>query len=202
MDRAADTRRDLERAAATLRGKMATDDFDVFLCHASPDKPAAKHIGEQLKARGLLPWLDEWNLVPGRPWQDALEAVLGRIKAAAVFLGPGGRRPRQDQEIRALLDQFAQEHKPLIPVVLPGVTGEPEMPKFVKTFTWVDFRQSEPAPMERLAWESPGGGKGPYRWHRTCILTRWGSNLMSCKSGRAPLAVFGTATPGNEGPGQ
>jgi hypothetical protein len=160
MDRAANTRRDLERAAATLRGKMATDDFDVFLCHVSPGKPAIKHIGAQLKARGLLPWLDEWNLVPGRAWQDVLEGLLGRIKAAAVFLGPGGRRPWQDQEIHALLRQFALADKPLIPVVLPGVTGEPEMPEFLKTFTWVDFRQSEPALLERLAWGITGRREG------------------------------------------
>jgi GTPase SAR1 family protein len=156
MDRAADARRDSERAAAALHGKVATDDFDVFLCHAGPDKPAVKRIGEQLKARGILPWLDEWNLVPGQLWQDMLEEVLARIKSAAIFFGPGGRRPWQDHEIRTLFRQFTQARKPLIPVVLPDVQGEPDMPAFLKGFTWVDFRETEPDPLERLIWGITG----------------------------------------------
>src|SRR5262249_47087555 len=90
---AAAPRRELERAASSLRGKLATDDFDVFLSHSSADKPAVKKVGEQLKAHGLLPWLDEWNLVPGRPWMEAVEQTLRRGKAGAGFFGP--RRPRR-----------------------------------------------------------------------------------------------------------
>jgi hypothetical protein len=60
MDRNADQQRDRETAKAQLDGKIATNDFDVFLCHHSEDKPAVKEIGERLKERGILPWLDEW----------------------------------------------------------------------------------------------------------------------------------------------
>ncbi|MCP4688408.1 MAG: hypothetical protein GY859_10175, partial [Desulfobacterales bacterium] len=39
MDRAADERRALETAASMLQGKIETNDFDVFLCHNTEDKP-------------------------------------------------------------------------------------------------------------------------------------------------------------------
>src|SRR5205807_285925 len=76
MDRAADARRDLERAASTLRGKRMTNDFDVFLCYHGADRAAVKRIGEQLKERGILPWLDEWNLIPGRLWPGGVKEVV------------------------------------------------------------------------------------------------------------------------------
>ncbi len=46
--------------------KRVACSFDVFLCHNSADKPAVKRIGEKLKQRGILPWLDEWELRPGQ----------------------------------------------------------------------------------------------------------------------------------------
>src|SRR4030095_4340380 len=84
---------------STIQGKMATNDFDVFLCYHGIDNTFVKHIGEQLKNRGLLPWLDEWELRPGLPWQRSLEAQIENIKAAAVFVGANGIGPWQHMEI-------------------------------------------------------------------------------------------------------
>ena len=62
-------------AASVLKSKIESRVFDVFLCHNSRDKPRVKQIGEELKQQGVLPWLDEWELRPGLPWQRALEAA-------------------------------------------------------------------------------------------------------------------------------
>ncbi len=45
---------------------MAERKFDVFLCHNSEDKAAVIEIAEQLRRRGLKPWLDTWNCSRGR----------------------------------------------------------------------------------------------------------------------------------------
>ncbi len=37
------------------------NEFDVFLCHNSQDKPEVKKIAWQLQQQGLKPWLDEWE---------------------------------------------------------------------------------------------------------------------------------------------
>src|SRR5713226_10522000 len=52
MDRSADAQRDLSAAASKLQGKIATGDFDVFLCHNGKNKPRVKEIGEKLKEQG------------------------------------------------------------------------------------------------------------------------------------------------------
>jgi len=97
--------------------------FDVFLCHNSSDKEAVKKIGERLRDAGLKPWLDVWELPPGRPWQKALEDQIATIRAAAIFVGPDGFGPWQDQEKDAFLRQFVKRSCPVIPVILSHLTA-------------------------------------------------------------------------------
>jgi WD40 repeat protein len=139
-----------------LQRKIAARAFDVFLCHNGLDKPTVKHIGEQLKLHGILPWLDEWELRPGQPWQRLLEQQITQIKTAAVFVGQRGLVPWQRIEIDALLREFADRNCPIIPVLLPDAPTRPELPLFLKGMTWVDFRLQEPDPMQQLRWGITG----------------------------------------------
>lgn len=156
MDRFADTKRELETAASILDGKIKTGDFDVFLCHNSEDKTEVKEIGKKLKEHGILPWLDEWELQPGLPWQDELEKVLEQIKSAAVFIGKDGIGPWQQQELSAFLREFVDRKCPVIPVLLPNAPKKPNLPIFLKGMTWSDFRKDKPNPLEQLIWGITG----------------------------------------------
>ncbi|MBU7582993.1 MAG: TIR domain-containing protein [Nostoc sp. TH1S01] len=152
MDKTADLQRNRDTATSSLQGKIFTKDFDVFLCHNSDDKPMVKLIGEQLKELGILPWLDEWELRPGLPWQRALEEQIKNIKAAAVFIGKNNTGPWQDAELDAFLRQFVKRRCPVIPVLLPDCDQKPDLPIFLEGMMWVDFRKSEPDPMKQLIW--------------------------------------------------
>jgi small GTP-binding protein len=156
MDRSADAQRDLSAAASKLQGKIATGDFDVFLCHNGKNKPRVKEIGEKLKEQGILPWLDEWELRPGLSWQRLLEKQIRQIKSAGVFVGKDGIGPWQQQEIEAFLRQFVKRGCPVIPVLLPDAPRKPKLPIFLESMTWVDFRNLDPDPMERLIWGITG----------------------------------------------
>ena len=156
MDRAADAQRERSTASSILQGKIATGDFDVFLCHNGKDKPKVKEIGEKLKECGILPWLDEWELRPGLPWQSALEAQIGQIKSVAVFIGRDGVGPWEKQELFAILSEFVNRGCPVIPVLLADTPKEPELPIFLEGVTWVDFRRQEPDPIPRLVWGITG----------------------------------------------
>lgn len=142
--------------------------FDVFLCHNSADKPAVKAIGKSLKDAGLNPWLDEWELQPGQPWQDQLQAQIEDIGAAAVFVGKDGEGPWQKLEIQAFLQQFVDRKCPVIPVILPDYPKDkaPKLPPFLALFTWVDFRKDDPDPLSQLIWGITGkkGGGGKVSW--------------------------------------
>jgi hypothetical protein len=156
MNRAADARRERETAAFILQGKIATGGFDVFLCHNSADKPVVKEIGQQLRQRGILPWLDEWELRPGLPWQRLLENQIAQIKSAAVCIGDDGLGPWQQQELDAFLREFVRRGCPVIPVLLPEAPTEPQLPIFLKGNTWVDFRKRDSDPLGDLIWGITG----------------------------------------------
>jgi tetratricopeptide (TPR) repeat protein len=147
---------EMETAASTLKEKILTKVFDVFLCHNTKDKSNVKKIGEQLKECGILPWLDEWELRPGLPWQGILEQQFEQIKSAAVFIGKDGIGPWHQMELDAFLREFVNRGCPVIPVLLPNAPNEPELPIFLKAMTWVDFRKGKPDPMERLVWGITG----------------------------------------------
>jgi hypothetical protein len=153
MNRDADSRREHDAASVRLAGKARARDFDVFLCHHGVDKREVKRIGEQLRARGYLPWLDEWELPPGQPWLRELESQIESVRAAAVFIGADGTGPWQSRELAALLSQFIERGCPVIPVILPSVSiPRPRLPVFLHDFTWVDFRAEDPPPLDRLIW--------------------------------------------------
>ena len=69
---------------------MTVSQFDVFLSHNSSDKPTVRRLAKALQDRNLKVWLDEEQLVPGRPWQEALEEFIQTAKTAAVLVGKAG----------------------------------------------------------------------------------------------------------------
>lgn len=142
--------------AAVLESKVEAGAFDVFLCHNHLDKPQVKKIGLDLKEIGILPWLDEWELRPGLPWQDALEENINRVKSAAVFVGKDGVGPWQNQEVKAFLRKFVEQKSPVIPVLLTSAPDELPLPIFLLGMTYVDFRVDDPDPMHQLVWGITG----------------------------------------------
>ena len=149
-----------QRNAQEIARKRGAGEFDVFLCHNWADKPAVKKIAQRLKASGVMPWLDEWELQPGLPWQRLLEQQIDNIRSAAVFVGDAGIGPWQQQEIEAILNVFASRQCPVIPVLLHNAPAKPKLPLFLNAMTWVDFRLSDPDPLERLVWGVTGKRMG------------------------------------------
>lgn len=140
------------------RGEQAekSAEFDVFMCHNSKDKVDVKLLNVELRKRGIRTWLDEEQLPPGRAWQDQLEEQIDRIASVAVFVGASGTGPWQDMEIKAFLSEFVRRKCPVIPVILSNSTTIPQLPLFMRQFTWVDFRKTDPHPVDQLIWGVTG----------------------------------------------
>jgi len=114
-------------------------EFDVFLAHNSQDKPQVKAIASELKKRGLKVWIDEEQILPGRPFQDVIEQAILNVKSAAIFIGSGGLGNWQAMELRTLISQFVDVAIPVIPVLLPEIEGIPKDLVFLQTLHWVSF---------------------------------------------------------------
>jgi TIR domain-containing protein len=121
--------------------------YDVFLSHATPDKPVVEELARILRMQGIEPWLDVWNLIPGEPWQEAIEEALESCASCAVCIGPSGTGPWQNEEMRAAIERRVSgkgEPFRVIPVLLPNsMRGEPSrLPSFLRSTTWVEFRET------------------------------------------------------------
>lgn len=145
--------------------------YDVFLSHNSADKPAVENLARRLVKAGIQPWLDTWNLIPGEPWQEAIEQALGKCATCAVFIGLSGSGPWQNEEMRAAIQRRVEAHHAgeqpfrVIPVLLPGAERleRSRLPAFLVTTTWVEFRQTldDAHPFHRLLSGIRGVEPGP-----------------------------------------
>lgn len=121
--------------------------YDVFLSHNGRDKEVVEDLARRLEDEAKLkPWLDKWNLVPGEPWQEALESALDSSRTCAVFLGSDGVGPWQNEEMRAALQERVNGSGfRVIPVLLPGALkpDRKQLPRFLSRLTWVDFSGPE-----------------------------------------------------------
>jgi len=134
-----------------------TAPFDVFISYNGQEREAVLRVAEALRDRGLRVWLDVWELVPGRPWQEAVEEIIRTTRSAAIVVGPSGLGPWEIPEMRACLEQCVRRRLPVIPVLLPGSPQRPELPLFLSGFTWVDLRAGlDPNGLDRLEWGITG----------------------------------------------
>lgn len=118
-------------------------EYDAFLSHNSADQSAVEQLARYLQDQGLRPFLDKWHLVPGEPWQEALEDALEASQTVVVFLGPGQISPWENEEMRSALEDRARDKsRRVIPVLLPGAHAPEErrVPRFLRRLTWVDLR--------------------------------------------------------------
>jgi hypothetical protein len=129
-------------------------EFDTFLSHHSQDKPLVRVVAARLvDEAGLRLWFDEWELIPGRKWQEDLERALDQSASCTVFLGPNGLGPWQGEEVRSILDEHVRDiDYRIIPVLLTGADPDEKktLPRFLRNRGWVDLRKADDESFRRL----------------------------------------------------
>jgi hypothetical protein len=133
-----------------LLRKRAERTFDVFLSYNSDDRAEVRTIAKYLQSAGLLPWIDEDELRPGRDWMSQLQLDIERVASCAVVVGRSGLGPWQGVETKSALQLFVDKHLAVVPVLLPTCSAEPQLPIFLRSFGWVDFRKLDPDPIGQL----------------------------------------------------
>ncbi len=114
-------------------------EFDVFLAHNTNDKSQVKIISDQLKRRGLKPWIDEEQIAVGQPFQKVIQQAIPNVKCAAVFIGSSDLGKWQEEEVPVLLAECKNTDKGVIPVFLPGCDETNLKDLFLRQRNWVCF---------------------------------------------------------------
>ena len=122
----------------------------IFLAHAREDKPQVRKLYADLTARGLDPWLDEVDLVPGQIWKVEIPKAIRRaqIFLACLSSQSAGKVGYVQNEFRLALSAFG-ERPPgsiyLIPVRLDDCDVPdlqiPDRGLSLQDIQWVDLWQ-------------------------------------------------------------
>jgi hypothetical protein len=117
------------------------ESYDVFLSYNSADLVVVQRLADRLAAHGLRPFFDRWDLVPGSPVQEAIEAAVLSSRAVAVLVGAAGLGPWHTEEMRIALDHAIRYKGDLrvIPVLLDGADPD-DLPPILARRLAVDLR--------------------------------------------------------------
>src|SRR5688500_12909001 len=91
----------------------------VFISHSSKDKPAVAALALALRERGIVPWLDKWEIGPGDDIVASINAGLEEAPAGIIVFSRHSRESRWvEAEVSYLTYARIQERKVLIPVMV------------------------------------------------------------------------------------
>jgi LysM repeat protein len=112
----------------------------VFLCHASADKPKVRELYRYLKRRGLQPWLDAEDLLPGQAWQVEIPKAIETSDAIIICLSKGSvdKEGYVQTEITFALNKALQMPEGRI-FLIPARLEECDTPFSLKKYHWVDL---------------------------------------------------------------
>ncbi|KOU58526.1 hypothetical protein ADK57_36495 [Streptomyces sp. MMG1533] len=138
---------------------MAEDGrFDVFLSYAFGDGRWPVALAENLERLGLDVWLAGWEMVPGQRIATRLQDGLARADVLVAVVSPKWVESEWcDEEFAAAIGASADGRQRVIPVLW----GEAELPPFVVSRLYVDFRTvATPAQYEERVRELAEGVRG------------------------------------------
>ncbi len=176
--------------------------FDVFFSYNRKNSAVVLELAEILKSRKIRVWVDIWENVPGRPWQEQIEQAILGASSAAVMVGREGFGTWEKPEMRACLSRSVAGDFPLIPVLLPGAPDNPELSLFLKDLHWVDLRQGlSREGIRQLVKAIPRSQKSNETYGEVSEVSRPDSVSSDPRKNRLPAA---TREPSDrqEGPGE
>jgi WD40 repeat protein len=131
-------------AMAGAQDRRVARSFDVFMSHSSADKPVVAVMTARLRARGLEPWLDAEQTVPGVRFQAQLAEGLASSRCFAVFVGGDEVGSWVQEELDVAVGRAAGHRSFRVFLVLlpsaPRFFDPSGLHPFLSQRTWVDLR--------------------------------------------------------------
>lgn len=129
------------RADVTTRRRPV---FDVFLSHSGADTQTVAQLADSLRKRGLMPWLDIEQVLPGVPFQPQLATGLEASRCFAVLVGAEEVGSWVHEELNAAITRSVADRSFRVFLVLlptaPAHFDPTELHRFLSQRTWVDLR--------------------------------------------------------------
>lgn len=122
------------------RPQKGEDDFVIFLCHSSGDKPTVRTLHQRLQADGFTPWLDEVNLLPGQDWEREITTAVRKSRVVLVCLSSASvtKEGFVQKEIKYALDVADEKPEGTI-FIIPVRLDNCDVPARLRRWHWVNL---------------------------------------------------------------
>lgn len=115
--------------------------LQVFLCHASQDKPTVRDLHKKLRAEKWVdPWLDEDRLLPGQDWNLEIEKAVESSDAVLVCVSSTSvaKEGYVQRELRQVLDIALEKLDGAI-FIIPIRLDDCELPRKLRDRQFLDY---------------------------------------------------------------
>ena len=120
----------------------------VFICHSHKDKLFhAEPLAKDLKKHGIEVWYDSWSILPGDSLIQKISSGIRESDCFIVLLTPNSIDSNWvNFELGQAFDRRKQEGIRIIPIIW----GECNVPDFLKSFNYLDFRKGYSSGLKEL----------------------------------------------------
>lgn len=114
--------------------------LQVFLCHSSNDKPAVRELYKKLRAKGVKPWLDEEDLLPGQDWNLEIPRAVRKSDVVIVCISRESvnKAGYVQKEIKLALDAADEQPEGSI-FIIPLKLEECDVPERLSRWHWANL---------------------------------------------------------------
>lgn len=130
--------------ARTSMYEANSNALKVFLCHGSEDKPTIRQLYDRLRDDGVIPWLDEQNILPGQDWDAEIRKAVKNSHAILVCLSSKSvnKEGYIQREIRFALD-VADEKPDGTIFIIPVQLDICKIPERLKKVQYVEYSNED-----------------------------------------------------------
>ncbi len=131
---------------------MKKSDIQIFLAHASEDKPAVLVLHERLKQAGYKPWLDKKDLIPGQNWRSVIPKAIAdsQLFIACLSQRSIAKQGFVQREFKMALNQYA-DRPPNSIYLIPLRLDECDIPDLrqeeyglnLRDLHWLDYWEED-----------------------------------------------------------
>ncbi|MFM6058229.1 MAG: TIR domain-containing protein, partial [Microcystis aeruginosa] len=131
---------------------MKKSEIQIFLAHASEDKPAVLALHERLKQAGYKPWLDKKDLIAGQNWRSVIPKAIAdsQLFIACLSQRSIAKQGFVQREFKMALNQYA-DRPPNSIYLIPLRLDECEIPDLrqeeyglnLRDLHWLDYWEED-----------------------------------------------------------
>jgi hypothetical protein len=93
---------------------LPAQDSAAFISYSREDSEFALRLAQDLKAAGAHVWLDQLDIQPGHPWDNAIEEALGDAVHMLIILSPSSAK---SENVRNEISYALEQGKIIVPVL-------------------------------------------------------------------------------------